>query len=287
MAEATNADINALIEPYRALLTEGRKTGEFEMDLSRDLADSYAAVLGMQAGAFKETVPAVALVGRAIGNLVDLFNLDYGKISIAHLKESIEIKSAARVGERLTVEVYPKTTRVMGQSVITNMVKTFKADDGSERLVAVSQLALYPLVAGQIAERKPVAEVTTEGELEALNFRIDGAVVERYAQVSGDFNPMHLDPEVARRTMFGERVAHGMLVAGLVHRFLDMNGLAGELQPQVTEIEFKFRAPIQLDSTVTISGVVGADRDGATPVNFKCRDESDTVLVMGSCMVRA
>ncbi|MBI2933997.1 MAG: MaoC family dehydratase [Chloroflexi bacterium] len=40
--------------------------------------------------------------------------------------------------------------------------------------------------------------------------------IRKFAEVSGDFNPLHLDQAYAARTFFKERIAHGILVAGLV-----------------------------------------------------------------------
>jgi len=40
--------------------------------------------------------------------------------------------------------------------------------------------------------------------------------IRKFAEVSSDFNPLHHDQEYARRTIFGERIAHGILVLGPV-----------------------------------------------------------------------
>ena len=37
-----------------------------------------------------------------------------------------------------------------------------------------------------------------------------------FASISGDNNPLHLDADYAAGTMFGERIAHGMLTASLI-----------------------------------------------------------------------
>ena len=42
----------------------------------------------------------------------------------------------------------------------------------------------------------------------------------RYAQVSGDQNPLHLDPDFAATTQFGGIIAHGMLTLALVSEML-------------------------------------------------------------------
>jgi 3-hydroxybutyryl-CoA dehydratase len=42
------------------------------------------------------------------------------------------------------------------------------------------------------------------------------AGIMRFAEVSGDFNPVHIYGDFAKKTLFGGRIAHGMLVAGLI-----------------------------------------------------------------------
>jgi 3-hydroxybutyryl-CoA dehydratase len=49
---------------------------------------------------------------------------------------------------------------------------------------------------------------------------ITEADVVNYAGLSGDFNPVHIDAEYAAQSMFKERIAHGMLVAGLISAVL-------------------------------------------------------------------
>ena len=41
-----------------------------------------------------------------------------------------------------------------------------------------------------------------------------------YAGLTGDFNPIHIDAEYARASMFKERIAHGMLVSGFISAVL-------------------------------------------------------------------
>lgn len=70
----------------------------------------------------------------------------------------------------------------------------------------------------------------TEGETFELPERtVTEAMVETFAELSGDVNPLHLDAEAAAAGRFGERVAHGMLVASLV------TGLWMEGAPEVFE----------------------------------------------------
>ncbi|MBD3212986.1 MAG: hypothetical protein GF311_10295 [Candidatus Lokiarchaeota archaeon] len=46
--------------------------------------------------------------------------------------------------------------------------------------------------------------------------------VMKFAEVSGDYNPLHTDPEFAKTQMFGEQVAHGVISVGLISAVLGM-----------------------------------------------------------------
>ena len=50
--------------------------------------------------------------------------------------------------------------------------------------------------------------------------------IERYAEASGDFNPIHVDPDFAAKSQFGRTIAHGMMVAATLNRTLKALALA-------------------------------------------------------------
>jgi 3-hydroxybutyryl-CoA dehydratase len=59
-------------------------------------------------------------------------------------------------------------------------------------------------------------EELTLGQSASLSRTVSEADILLFAGVSGDTNPVHLDEEYAASTMFGGRIAHGMLSAGLI-----------------------------------------------------------------------
>ncbi len=69
-----------------------------------------------------------------------------------------------------------------------------------------------------------------------------------FAELSGDWNPVHMDAEEARRTIFGERVAHG--VHGLLWS-LDRLAAAGLIRGALAGVEARFPSPMGLDTPVT------------------------------------
>ena len=70
-----------------------------------------------------------------------------------------------------------------------------------------------------------------------------------FAGISTDTNPAHLDEEFAKTTMFGGRIAHGMLSAGFISAVLG-NKLPGNGSIYISQT-LKFKAPVRPGDTVT------------------------------------
>ena len=70
-----------------------------------------------------------------------------------------------------------------------------------------------------------------------------------FAAVTGDTNPMHLNEEYAKTSIFKERIAHGMLAAGLITKVLGTQ-LPGPGTIYMSQ-SLKFRAPVKIGETVT------------------------------------
>ena len=70
-----------------------------------------------------------------------------------------------------------------------------------------------------------------------------------FAGVSTDINPVHIDEEAAKQGIFGKRVAHGILVSGLISAVLG-NKLPGPGSIYMGQ-ELKFTAPVYIGDTIT------------------------------------
>jgi 3-hydroxybutyryl-CoA dehydratase len=77
-----------------------------------------------------------------------------------------------------------------------------------------------------------------------------------FAGISGDTNPVHIDAEAASRTMFKERIAHGMLSASLISTVLGTR-LPGPGTIYLAQ-NLRFRAPVRIGATVTATVEVTA-----------------------------
>lgn len=70
-----------------------------------------------------------------------------------------------------------------------------------------------------------------------------------FAGITGDFNPVHVNAEAARTSVFGERVVHGILVTGLISAVIGTK-LPGEGTIYL-EQDVKFLKPVKIGDTVT------------------------------------
>lgn len=83
---------------------------------------------------------------------------------------------------------------------------------------------------------------------------VDDAAVRAFAEVSGDYNPLHLDEEYARRTPFRGRIAHGALIASFISGVLG-NELPGQGAIFVG-MDIRFQRPVRIGDTVLAKATV-------------------------------
>ena len=85
---------------------------------------------------------------------------------------------------------------------------------------------------------------------------VDAGVIEAFAAVSGDTNPVHLDAAYAATTPFGERIAHGMLAAAYISAVLGVK-LPGPGAVYLSQ-SLRFRRPVKIGDPVTAKVTVKA-----------------------------
>ena len=75
------------------------------------------------------------------------------------------------------------------------------------------------------------------------------SLVDAYAQLTGDFSPVHVDADFAAKSRFGTRIAHGMLSAGVLSAIIGME-LPGPGTIWVAQA-FRFKQPVKIGDTIT------------------------------------
>lgn len=94
----------------------------------------------------------------------------------------------------------------------------------------------------------------TVGQHAERRLTLTAAHVKTFAELTGDYNPLHFDEAFAAKTKFGRLVVQGGLTTGLLHALvaMDMPGPGTVFLSQ----NWKFTAPVYIDDTITASAEV-------------------------------
>ncbi len=115
------------------------------------------------------------------------------------------------------------------------------------------------------------------GMTAALEREVTHEDVARFAEATGDFNPLHFDAEFAATTVFGAPIAHGILSAGYISALIGTR-LPGPGTIYLSQ-QLRFRAPVRIGDTVTARITVAAvDR-------ARRRVRLDTACLVGGAVV--
>lgn len=110
--------------------------------------------------------------------------------------------------------------------------------------------------------------------------------IQKFAEVSGDTNRLHRDPEYAKKTRFGEPIAHGMLSAGFISAALGV-----KLAPNACVIylsqSMRFLRPVKVGDTVTaVAEVTSLDLDKRiATLETNCYNQAGEQVVKGEAVV--
>ena len=116
--------------------------------------------------------------------------------------------------------------------------------------------------------------------LSSASLAISQDQINRYAQLSSDFNPLHVDPDFASRTMFGGTIAHGTIAAACI--FDALSAVTGGPWLKGVRVAVKFIGPARPGDTVHAQGtLVPQDGDQLT-YEISCEDQRGQQIIVGT-----
>ena len=110
--------------------------------------------------------------------------------------------------------------------------------------------------------------------------------VRKFADISGDYNPIHLDDDFAKDSMFGARIAHGILTASHI------SAVIGYIFPGPGWIylgqSLQFRAPVKIGDTVHTAVEVTdtVAEKNIVDLSTVCK-VGDTVVLKGTATIKS
>jgi len=119
------------------------------------------------------------------------------------------------------------------------------------------------------------------GDKFSTSKQITDSVVRAFAELSGDYNQIHLDDEFAKKTQFGKRIAHGMISGALISAVLGYE--FKERKVVYLSQTMKFVAPVFIDDTVTATATVANIREDKPIVTIEtvCTNQNGDTVVTG------
>jgi 3-hydroxybutyryl-CoA dehydratase len=123
------------------------------------------------------------------------------------------------------------------------------------------------------------------GDKASFSKTITESDIDAFAELSGDNNPIHIDEEFAKNSMFKTRIAHGFLCGSL------FSTVMGTILPGINSIylsqEMNFKAPVKIGDTITAICECVEKNDKKKIMKFKTviKNQDGTVVIDGHAMV--
>lgn len=114
---------------------------------------------------------------------------------------------------------------------------------------------------------------------------ITQSMIDGYAAISGDYNPLHVDVAVAAASDFGGTIAHGCIpMEPIFHSLAEVLGRPD--LPYGTAISLRYKKPSRPADTIHVRAeVVGEEASGGWRIGFACLNQHGETVIEGECLL--
>ncbi|MAU55693.1 MAG: hypothetical protein CL899_01970 [Dehalococcoidia bacterium] len=124
-------------------------------------------------------------------------------------------------------------------------------------------------------------------KLQSISKLIDQKMIQEYAILSGDHNPIHIDQEFAKTTDFGKTIAHGMLLLSMISEMMLIN--FGDNWLNNGKLKIKFRNPLFVGQNVECKGKINKvesdSKRSLIECEVVCNSDDGKVLISGTTKI--
>lgn len=123
------------------------------------------------------------------------------------------------------------------------------------------------------------------GDQAIVTKTITEEVIDAFATLTGDVNPMHVDETFASTTMFQKRIAHGMLIASFISTVLGTK-LPGKNTIYLSQ-HVAFKAPVAIGDTIRVVAEVIKKRDDKKIITLQTNiyNQQNQMVVEGTAAI--
>ena len=125
----------------------------------------------------------------------------------------------------------------------------------------------------------------TVGQKAYRELTVTEQMVQAYAEISGDYNPLHFDPAFTSRTRFEKLIAQGGITTGLLHALvaMDMPGPGTVFMSQ----KWSFTGPVFIGDTIHAEATVTSVHESKpiAEIDFVVRNQEGNEVLQGQATV--
>jgi|GEM_PF-141545 len=235
--------------------------------------------------------PTVAALFTTLRVVLDGWTLPDGTI---HTRQYFGFSGALRPDESYKVSVKLADKFARRERCYAVLESTVR-DSADNTVVVARTTGIWPGDAGKddaetgnggrkLQQSAPPGEGASS--LQCVERQVSQQTIDRYAEASGDFNPLHVDAEFARTTRFGRTIAHGMMTLAFMSQMMTLN--FGDAWIDSGEMEMNFLAPVFPGDTITAGGVSRSNDqgNGATNCEVYCINQDGRKVLAGAARLR-
>jgi 3-hydroxybutyryl-CoA dehydratase len=116
------------------------------------------------------------------------------------------------------------------------------------------------------------------------SFHVTQGMINGFAEVTGDRNPIHLDEQYGAQSIFRSRIAHGFLIGSFISSVLG-NHFPGPGTVYLSQ-SMRFLKPVFPDDTIRVTvEVIQIHEKGWLTLKTTCTNQSDVVVITGEAMI--
>ncbi|HEX6122641.1 MAG TPA: MaoC/PaaZ C-terminal domain-containing protein, partial [Ktedonobacterales bacterium] len=214
--------------------------------------------------------------------------LDVQKTQVLHGEQEYTYARPLSVGEALVVRHAIASIRQSGRGGMAIMTLEQRCETNTgERVVTGKATVIVrdtpPEAAAAAAVGAPAkraAEPAGEA-IPALTKHVTQEQIDAYAEVSGDHNPIHVNPEAARAVGLEGTIAHGMLSMAFLGQVMTDWLTAAAPGGWLARLRVRFQAMVRPGDTLSCRGVLGARADGRQRVELWIENQRGERVVTG------
>lgn len=123
------------------------------------------------------------------------------------------------------------------------------------------------------------------GQKVSFDLQITKEMVEKFAEVSGDYNPLHMDENYAKNSQFKQRISHGMLLGSFFSQLVGMH-IPGKKCLYLSQ-NLNFHNPCYIDDEIFVDGTVKQKSNSTRMLEIKTtiHNKKNDLLVDGIARV--